>query len=127
MKTFKLLLTLCAVLALSACTKMVDVKKTEIAFSVDGKTNEWRPTVYSGNAILLDAWWCRKTCDDAHIFEAPLVVKTVKAKYAMPKSSDLDLELDIAIKFTLNRSGSTQDILNRVNTLPVCYARPSSR
>ena len=112
MKTLKILLVMSVVALTTAFSDMVPVKQTEVAFEIDSG-GEWKDKVYSGENIFLGNF-CRKECDDAHVWESHHYVKNIESDYAMPKSNDMDLTLGLTLKVTLDKSGTAEDIKKRL-------------
>lgn len=111
-KKIRSTLVIATVLLTSACTDMVPVKSTEIAFELNS-TGEWKDRMYSGENIFLGSM-CKKECDDAHVWESHHFVNTIESDYAMPKSNDMDLTLGLNLKVTLDKSGGKEAIKVRL-------------
>ncbi len=112
MKFTRLLLPLFVILTTTACTDMVAVKQTEVAFELDDD-GTWKDRMYSGENIFISST-CFKHCNDAHVWESQHVTTTIESEYAMPKSNDMDLTLGLNLKVTLNKTGGAQAIRERL-------------
>ena len=112
LKMIKLSIAAVAVLFFAGCTDMVPVQQTEVAFEVNND-GTWGNRMYSGENIYIDSW-CRKKCDDAHVWESHHMVVPVESEYAMPKSNDMDLTLGLNIKVTLDKSGTKEEFRQRL-------------
>ena len=111
MKIIKALAIVAVAMFATACTKVVPVKQNEIAFELNSD-GTWDEKMYSGDNIMLDDW-CSKYCDDAHVFEAHHEIVNIPGEYAMPKSNDMDLTLELDIKVTLDKRGGAAAIRER--------------
>ena len=103
---------LAGVLALSACTKVVPVQQNEVAFEIDSDGTWQNKLIRGENAMINDM--CNRHCDDIHIFEAHNAIIPIVGEYAMPKSNDTDLTLELDVKVTLDLSGGTAAIRKRL-------------
>jgi len=112
MKLLKALAITAALVLTSACTEMVPVKSTEVAFEINSD-GTWKNKVYNGENVFIEDW-CNKHCDDAHIWESQQMVKTIESDYAMPQSNDMDLTLGLTLKVTLNKDGTDAEFRERL-------------
>lgn len=104
----------------AGCSQVVPVKQTEMAVEINGSSGEWNTSLVSGGTIKVGSF-CRLNCDDVHIFESHQEIQSVDSLYAMPKSNDLDLGLGLSLKLTLNRSGTKDELRERLQSVANRY------
>lgn len=114
LKKATFLLAAASVMLLSGCTDMVNVSQQEVGTVINGETGDYKG-LYRNRVMKINNF-CGTTdeCDKALVLTIPTINAEVPGKYAMPKSNDQDLTLDLELRVSFDLSGSEEDILKRI-------------